>query len=312
MTRSVAVTGGTGLVGGAVIDRLLKDGASISALARDPAKLARWEGLLDVVSGDLDNAVSIRRLCAGRDGVIHCAGVTHARQDTDYRAINVDGARRVAAAAAEAGARLVHISSMSARRPDTSPYALSKFESEAAVLEAGGKDAAVVLRLPAIYGPRDMATLPYFKMIKAGLAAEPATSVDARASLLHVEDAAEAIVTALFSAPPGRVYEVGDDAADGRSWREIGEALAEVLGVKTRRFRAPRPLLEVWHGAAKLGAALSGRNASVRTGQLNEFFHPDWVARDDLLSAATGWRARIPLKEGFAKTARWYQEKGLL
>jgi nucleoside-diphosphate-sugar epimerase len=201
---------------------------------------------------------------------------------------------------------------MSARLPEVSPYAQSKFDSEAATLEAGGANAVVVLRLPAIYGPRDMATLPYFRMIKAGLAAEPATRHEARASLLHVEDAAAAIVTALVEAPPGRVYEVGDDRPDGRSWGEIGATLAGVLGVKTRRFRAPRALLEVWHGAARLGAAVSGKAASVRSGQLNEFFHPDWVARDDMLSAATRWRARIPLEEGFAKTARWYQEKGLL
>lgn len=306
------MTGGTGLVGGAVIDKLLKEGCSISVLARDPAKLARWDGLLDVFKGDLDDDGALAALCRDRDGVIHCAGVTFARQDADYHAVNVEGAVRVARAARGAGARLAHVSSMSARLPEVSPYARSKFESEAAVLEARGPEATVVLRLPAIYGPRDMATLPYFKMIKSGLAAEPATRIEACTSLLHVEDAAAALFTALFDAPAGRVYEVGDDTADGRSWRDIGATLAGVLGVKTRRFRAPRALLEVWHAAARLSAAVSGKTASVRSGQLNEFFHPDWVARDGLLSAATGWRPRIPLQEGFAKTARWYQENGLL
>lgn len=312
MTKSVAVTGGTGLVGGAVIDRLLKDGHSVRALARNPAGLARWDGRLDVVKGDLDDAAALAALCRSQEGVIHCAGLTYARRDTDYYVVNVIGARRIADAARASGARLLHISSLSARRPEVSPYAKSKFESEAAVIETRGRDGAVVLRLPAIYGPRDMATLPYFKLVKAGLAAEPATRQEARASLLHVEDAAAAILDGLLAAPAGGVYEVGDDAPDGRSWAEIGAALARALNTKAKRVRVPRALLEAWHGAARLGATLSGRTASVRTGQLNEFFHPDWTARDSLLSAVTGWRARIPLEEGFAKTARWYQEKGLL
>ncbi len=312
MTALIAVTGGTGLVGGAVIDRLLKEGRVVRALARMPKKLTRWDGCLDVIEGDLDDKSALARLCGGASGLIHCAGITHARHDTDYASVNVAGARHVAEAARTAGCRMVHISSMSARRPEVSPYAYSKFESERAVLDACGPGSAVVLRLPAIYGPGDMATLPYFKMVKAGLAAEPATTEEARASLLHVEDAAAAILAALEEAAPGKVYEVGDDRPEGRSWQEIGAALGAALDVKTRRIRAPRVLLEVWHGAARLGAVVSGRPAGVRTGQLNEFFHPDWVARENLLSAATGWRPRLALEEGFAKTARWYQEKGLL
>ena len=47
-------------------------------------------------------------------------------------------------------------------------------------------------------------------------------------------------------------------------------------------------------------------------GNFLQFADPDWVARDNLLSAACGWRPETPLKEGFAKTACWYQEHGLL
>lgn len=308
MSRRVAVTGGGGLIGGAVIDRLLSEGASVAALARNPARFERWTGCLDLVKGDLADEASLAALAAGAEAFVHCAGVTHARQDGEYQATNVDGARAAAHAAARAGARLVHLSSMSARLPSASPYALSKRDSETAV--AAAHDAAVILRLPAIYGPGDMATLPYFKMVLSGLAAEPATTPEARASLLHVEDAAAAIIASFGAA--GGVYEVGDDAPDGRSWREIGETLAGVLKVKARRLRAPRPLLEIVHGSARLGAALAGRAPAFRTGQLNEFFHPDWVARDNLLSEAIAWRAKVPLEEGFAKTARWYQKTGLL
>lgn len=311
MTRTFAVTGGAGFVGGAVIAALLARGDRVKALLRDPSRIPQTDDLIPV-AGTLEDEAALARLAGGVFAVIHCAGLTHARRDEDYRAVNVDGAARAAAAAARAGAKFVHISSMSARLPAASPYAASKADSEPAVEGASAGNPWIALRAPAVYGPRDKGTLPYFRMIKAGIAAEPATHGEARASIIYVDDLAEAILAAIDEAAPFAVYEIGDDAADGRSWREIGGSLSEVMNVRARAVRLPRPLVSAFHGAARAAAAFSGRAASVRSGQVNEFFHPDWVARENLLSAATSWRARTPLKEGFAKTVRWYQENGLL
>ncbi|MEQ8935183.1 MAG: NAD(P)-dependent oxidoreductase [Amphiplicatus sp.] len=311
MSRTIAVTGGTGFVGAALIRHLLARGEQVKALARDPQKLSRTDNLI-TVEGALENEAALARLASGATAFIHCAGLTHARRDADYHAVNVEGAARAASAAAAAGARLVDVSSLSARLPAASPYAASKFDSERAVKEASGGNEWIALRAPAIYGPGDMVTLPYFKLVKAGIAAEPLTRGEARASILYVDDVAEAILAALDEAPSGAVYEVGDDSEDGHSWREIGRILGEVLDTNARPVRVPRAVIAVWHGAARAAAALQGRAASVRTGQINEFFHPDWAARENLLSAATGWRPHTTLKEGFAKTARWYQENGLL
>lgn len=311
MSRIVAVTGGTGFLGSALIRRLLAEGAQVKALVRDPKKVAHADNLI-VVAGALENEAALARLASGADSFVHCAGLTHARRDGEYRAVNVDGAAAAARAAASAGARFVHISSMSARLPEASPYAASKLESEKAASGASGDNWWIALRAPAIYGPGDLVTLDYFRLLKAGLAAEPLTKPEARASILYVEDVVGAILAALAETPPRGVYELGDAAPDGHSWREIGETLADALGVRARRVRVPRPAIALWHGAARAGAALAGRAASVRSGQINEFFHPDWVARDNLFAAATAWRPATPLKEGFAKTARWYQENGLL
>jgi nucleoside-diphosphate-sugar epimerase len=195
--------------------------------------------------------------------------------------------------------------------PDLSPYARSKFDSERAVKRAAASSPWLALRLPAIYGPGDFATLPYFKLIKSGFALEPLTAAPARASILYVGDAADAMIAAT-GAPAGAVYEVGDDSAAGREWREIGETLGGVLGRNPRRMRLPRPVISAYHGVLRAGERIAGKKPSVRAGQVNEFFHADWVARDNLLSDVCAWRATTPLKEGFAKTAHWYQEHGLL
>ena len=304
-----AVTGGTGFVGAALVDLLLDEGWDVAALARDPARLPNADRVR-VVKGSLEDKAALAELASGADIFLHLAGLTHARRTEDYARVNVEGARLAARAAKDAGAKLVHASSMSARRPDASPYARSKLQSETAVAGPGGE--WIALRLPAIYGPRDMATLPFFKLVKAGFALAPQTEPPARASILYVGDAAAAMLAAAQGAPAGAVYEVGDERPDGFSWREIGAILGDVLDVRPRAIAVPRPAIAAYHGLVRTVEGAFGRSPSVREGQVNEFFHPDWTARENLLSDACGWRPKTPLQEGFAKTARWYQENGLL
>ncbi len=306
----VAITGGTGFVGAATIDHLLAEGHDVVALVRDRRKLRRVSDVA-VVEGDLENLVALDALATNADVFCHLAGVTHARDDADYNKVNVDGAVSAAVAAAKAGAKFVHISSLSARMPAVSPYAESKAKSEAAVGKASGDNPWVALRLPAIYGPGDYATLPFFKLVQSGWTLEPKTEPPARASLIYVEDAAAAIVAAC-DAESGKVYEVADERKNGFAWSEIGAMLAKTLGKSARPVRVPRPVIATYHGVLRAGERALGRTPSVRTGQINEFFHADWVARKNLLSDAVPWCPRVPLEEGFAKTARWYQENGLL
>ena len=310
MTR-IALTGGTGFIGAALIDQLLEADFTVRALARNTRRLTQ-AGEIEVVEGDLENRAALERLADGADAFIHLAGETHAPSEQDYARINVGGAARAAEAAARAGARFIHASSLSARRPETSPYARSKFDSEKAVADASAGNEFVALRLPAIYGPGDLVTLPYFKLLKSGFAFEPATESPARASLLFVEDAAGAFIAAIGKGAAGAVYEVEDEAPDGRQWSEIGKTLSGVFGNNAMAFRIPKPAVALLHEGVRAAESIFGKTPSIRQGQVNELFHPDWVARDNLFGAATGWRPQTPLKEGFAKTVRWYQEQGLL
>ncbi len=307
----IAVTGGTGFIGAALIDQLLTQGAQVRALARDPRRLKQADRI-EAVKGSVEDEGALAALAQGVDAILHLAGETHAKTEQDYARINVEGARRAAAAAAKAGARFVHASSLSARQPETSPYARSKFESERAVQEASQGSEFLALRLPAIYGPGDLVTLPYFKLLKSGFAFEPATDRPARASILYVDDAASAIAAAASKGAPGRVYDVGDDCAEGRAWADIGRTLSEIIGNNPMALRIPKPAVALLHEGVRAAESIFGKSPSVRQGQVNELFHPDWVARDNLYNAAAAWSPRTSLKEGFAKTVRWYQERGLL
>ena len=134
MSSKIALTGATGFFGAALMNRFLESGYEINALARDPQKLQPWREEIDrgqvrLVKGDLNNLSALRALAEDVDHFIHCAGVTHPREDQDYHEINVDGAANAAIAfkaRAKPSGRFIHISSLSAREPHLSPYAKSK------------------------------------------------------------------------------------------------------------------------------------------------------------------------------------------
>ncbi|MBI1391528.1 MAG: NAD-dependent epimerase/dehydratase family protein [Alphaproteobacteria bacterium] len=322
----VAVTGGAGFLGGALITRLIDDGVSVAALARTPAKLSRFDGQIDIVPGDLADETAIARAADGADAVLHLAALTHARTRAAFGAANIEGSANVARGAFAAGAFLVAVSSIAARQPELSDYAASKAGGEAATLAAArahdkrmgaetnqaARARWAILRAPALYGPNDGATLPLLKAVRFGIAPAPAHKPAPRASILYVDDMAAAIVSAAREAPAGVVYDVGDERPEGRTWAEIAADLGVAMGRKPLVAPMPKPLLLAQAAVQELIAHARGEAAFVSRGKIREFFHPDWVAGEPSLAAATSWAPTTPLVEGFAKTLKWYQERGLI
>jgi len=307
----IAITGGTGFVGTALLRALTKQHCQVKALARNPSKIEPARNI-EVIEGDLNNTSALHKLIADCDVFIHLAGITHARKREEYFSVNRDAARHLAELIRPTPVKLLHISSLSAREPRLSPYAQSKRESETAVAQILDQDRWLALRLPAIYGDGDLVTLPFFKLVKSGIAPAPSTTPPARASLLYVQDCADAIIAAARFAETGKVYDVGGDREDGHSWEEIATLLGQTLGKTPRKISIPKPVIAAYYAALRRVEEAMGDAPSVREGQVNELFHPDWVARENLLSKAIDWTPAHTLEQGFAKTAIWYQENKLI
>jgi dihydroflavonol-4-reductase len=111
------VTGGSGLVGGHLVARIIKDGYSVRALARSETAANAVQALgATVVSGDLFDAVALREGMSGADVVFHVAGINETCS-RDHRAmdrVNVDGTVAVIQAAAAGGVRRVVYTSSAA------------------------------------------------------------------------------------------------------------------------------------------------------------------------------------------------------
>jgi nucleoside-diphosphate-sugar epimerase len=296
MSRQVAVTGAAGFVGQALVARLLAEGYGVRALVhRTPLGLSH--PALESVTGDLADEAALGRLMAGVGTVIHVAGVVRGRDARDFRPVNATGVARVAgiALAQPTPPRMILISSLAAREPQLSHYAASKREGEA-LLAASGLD-HTILRPPAIYGPGDRELVPLFETMARGIVPLPGAK-GARASLLHVDDLARAILALMAHPAPG-TFELDDGRAGGYGWEEIAAIVERVAG-RGRGWRIPLPgaLMHMIATTNLFAARLFGYQPMLSPGKLRELRHPDWVADNTALCAATGWQPHIPLAEG--------------
>ncbi len=128
----------------------------------------------DTVSAGIPHQLDITDLAAVRavvgqlrpEAVIHCAAANPGHDESRMRAVNRDGAAHIAAAAAKAGARLVHVSTDMVHNGRHAPYpptavpapvtlyGTSKAEAEAAVIAKN--PAAAIVRTSLIYGLDEM------------------------------------------------------------------------------------------------------------------------------------------------------------
>lgn len=297
---TIAVTGATGFVGQALLDRAAQNGISVRALTRQPQPP---RALVEWVIGDLANPPRLAQLMEGAETVIHVAGVVSGTADA-FEAGNVTGTLNVIEAARKAGVRrLVFVSSLSAREPQLSAYGASKARAEKLVM-ASGLDWTIV-RPPAIYGPRDKEILELFKVAKWGVI--PMPQEEGRASYIHVDDLS-ALLLALIpggDGVTGHCFEPDDGREGGWGHREIAKAIGWAMGRRPYVLH----LKPAWlHTAARWGQRLTGGRFKLTPDRAGYMAHPDWVSSQTARVPDTIWRPEIPTRDGLKATAAWYRE----
>ncbi|WP_298669894.1 NAD(P)-dependent oxidoreductase [uncultured Sphingomonas sp.] len=296
----LAITGGTGFVGGHVIRRALEAGHEVRALARraQPARDGvTW------IAGALDDAAALAALTAQTDAVIHIAGVVNAPDRAGFVAGNIAGTRAIVAATAPE-TRFVHVSSLSAREPRLSIYGWSKHEAEAVIAASGL--AWDMVRPPGIYGPGDMELLDVFRVARSGISITPPAG---RVSWIHVDDLARLLVT-LAETPASRaIYEVDDGREGGWTHRAFAIAMGAAMGRKVRPIALAPALLRI---GARIDRLIRGRNAKLTADRVAYFCHPDWTVDPAKRPAATIWTPRIAGEAGLKETVESYRAAGLV
>ena len=205
------VTGATGFVGSHLVDALRARDVAVRALVRPTSDVRRLGASgTEVVAPDFEDAAAVAAALERVRVVYHLAAATRAHDEAAYRRANV-GTTRVlmnAAATLPQPPRVVVLGSLAAVGPsfdgrpvaeDAPPrpltaYGRTKLEAERVAL-ASPVVPVVVLRAPAVYGPRDRDLFTFFRLAALGIMPVPA-GPDRAIQLIHVRDLVEALLRA--------------------------------------------------------------------------------------------------------------------
>jgi nucleoside-diphosphate-sugar epimerase len=285
----VAVTGGTGVIGRAVVPTLVAAGHDVTVLARTPdkAELVTRMGATPVRTGLADHR-GLVALFDGADAACNFAtsvpvgvqALSH-RAWRSYDRLRTDGVRRVVEAARAAGVRRMVQESVSFLYADAgdevvdedAPVAITRATEPAAVGEshlqgfACDSRAAVVLRFGLIVGD-DPQTRFMLRLVRWGLPVGLG-SPEGWAHLVHPDDLGPAVLAALVA--PSGVYNVG---AEPVRRFEMVAAFAAAAGRESVDFVGP------------LGRRLGGVRLEPMARSLR--------VSSERFTSATGWEPRRP------------------
>jgi putative NADH-flavin reductase len=172
--------GATGRLGGHVLAEALARGHAVTALVRDPARLAIAHPHLRVVAGDVRDAADMAAALGGHDAVVSALGTRRGQASPDVlsegmaaiaSAMAAQGLRRVVAVAS---AGILQADAVSLRR-DRPGYPEAFRRSSAAhlaayeILRASGLDWTIMAPPELVEGPRDQAIVVQEDYLPDGL-----------------------------------------------------------------------------------------------------------------------------------------------
>lgn len=272
--RMVFVTGGSGFIGGRLVERLVGEGRPVRALARSDASAERVAALgAEPVRGDIVDRASLASAAAGADTAFHlAANLGEWGPWEDFERGNVEGTRNVLAACAQAGVRrfvhcgteaalmagepLIEVDETAPLRPDSrAPYPATKARAEQEVRNAN-RDGfeTVVVRPRFVWGKGDTTLLPgMVATVEAGKWAWVGGGKNIT-DTAHVDNVVEGMVLAAEKGRPGEAYFVTD--GERVTFREFVTALLKTQGVEAPDRNLPAwsagPMARVCEAAWKL------------------------------------------------------------
>lgn len=318
----ILVTGGTGFIGGHLLERLRGLDIPVRSLVRKQALPRRLPDGVQKVEGDLSSGMGLAEALEGAGTVIHLAGVTKALRPEDYYVGNARATERLAGALAGRSVRLVHVSSLAAVGPssggtpvdeDTEPhpftdYGKSKLEAERIVRRMVSD--AVIVRPPVVYGPRDRDVLQILKSVAKGLVIEIAGG-ERWFSAIYVADLVDGLLAAARAPNAGgRTYFLAHPKPV--SWSELGLVAAGIMGRRPRVLRVPPTLAHGVGWGAEVWAHIRRKPGIVSREKVAEARCPYWTCDTRRAAVELSFEASTPIETGLARTIAWYKEAGWL
>ena len=321
--RTALVTGATGFIGTALVRRLRAAGRPVRALARSRRNSAAND---DITVVDLTSAIIPSGTLDGVEIVYHLAAKTHDlfatdAADSDYWRVNLEGTQRLLESSGRHPIRrVVFVSSVKAQAEETTgevdetqapnpttAYGRSKLAAERLILSEAARRGfeGVCLRFPLVYGPGQRGNL--VRMIAAIDRGRfpPPPSAGNRRSMLHVENAVEALMLAgQHPAAAGQTYTVTDGTP--YSTRELYDLIRDGLGKRPVQWAVPAWAFRGLAAAGDSARAVLGRRVGFDSDAFQKLLGSAWFSSDKI-TRELGYRPARALRDAIPQLVAEYR-----
>jgi uncharacterized protein YbjT (DUF2867 family) len=239
------LTGATGLLGSALLPRLVSAGGQVRCLVRDPRRLGAQRVRVQIALGDLTDPSSFRNALRGVHTVVHLAASIRDQAKGSIEELNGIATWRLVEAAERQGVeRFVFFSALGASTHHRTRLLRAKALAEQAVREADL--CSIVLAPSIVYAPGD----PWLTLLER-LALLPLLPVSgrgrARFQPIWVEDVADCVLGALGDVadrpPTDRQARYELAGPETLSHTEIVRTLQRSLGRERPLLHVPTPIV---------------------------------------------------------------------
>jgi nucleoside-diphosphate-sugar epimerase len=325
----ILVTGGTGFTGSHLARRLLQAGHQVVVIDNQQGLFFdELKGLgAEIFIGSVADENLLRKVVQGCEVVHHLAAAFRKVNlpKSVYWDVNVEGTRRLVAEALRCGVRKfvycstcgVHGDVKQGPADENAPispedyYQYTKFAGEKVLADYLGNGLKIVILRPtAIYGPGDPERFfMLFKMVRKGRFFMFGDGM-AHYHPVYIDNLIDAFELAAASEnSDGEAYLIGD--AHYHTLNHLVAAIAEASGVElTTRYLPFRPLwtvaavCELVYKPLRVDPPLFRRRV--------DWFRQNRAFSIEKAGRELGYRPKIGLKEGLARTAEWYRAQGYL
>jgi len=233
----VAVTGATGFVGRALVQKLVSEGHDVRGSMRARVEESPLPADVLLVRGDVRDIHAMRDLARDCDAVVHLAvsfNRSHGVED-----IIEEGTRTVAQAARDEGCtRFVFLSCLGAEAAAPDPFHRAKWRAEMVVRTLEPAMKYTILRPSLVLGPGDPITRGLAALVRHWPVIPVPGRGEARCQPIDVDDLARCIALSLASdALAGETVSVGGSVF--LTYRELVDLIAGCLGVVRLKALVP-------------------------------------------------------------------------
>ena len=325
--KKIFVTGGTGFIGGLLVQRLVEEGHQVVTLLRSPEKAHQLaHPNIQLVKGDLSDVEALEKGMKDATEVYHLAAFASVwAAGNTFEEVNIDGTVNVLQAARKMGVQKVVITSTAGvigpaidgpvnedtkREVDFfTDYERTKYKSEIIAKEYAAQGQHIVIVNPTrVYGPGPLnvsnSVTKLIKQYSEGSWKFMPGDGNSTGNYVFVEDVVNGQLLAMDNGRSGERYLLGGEDA---TYHKLFDTIGELAGKKHQLYKMPLALMLAFGKLQLFLAEQFGRQPMITPGWVRKYLYT-WEVSSAKAQKELGYQV-TPLREGIQKTLAWLNDK---